>query len=427
MGGNAFKNLLPDASFPRMSPALYGALKARLIPILQELYTHVAVSPECPGKIDHGDLDFVVSEPREGLTLGEVKSALRATCSVPMEGNRTSNYAIPLDAFEDVALMYASTGDGDEATELTTGDGKFFQVDVNVCEDRAQWERTVFYTSYGDLGFFLGLLAQTAGLSFNIFGLKLAEPIETSPPRTYYLSTSMRDIVAFFGLSMHRWEQGFASQEDIFRWITTSPFALPLLTRYRSADYKSSAKERADTRPMRIDFIRFLRNTTFQPLVTDTSSPFSSSGDYDKKLDAALKHFGKDREHAALRYVGQAQRRAREILNGKTVQQWTGVQGMPVRFIMDEVKDRLSDTSPCPDEVPGAKDVPAWQVALLRMSDAEVRTLVVEVKEEMAQDGRLSFDWRAAKAAKEEKKRQKDSVEGGLTETHEHVVAVAAS
>lgn len=178
MGGNAFKYLLPDASFPRMPPAVYEALKARLLPVLQELYAHVAVSPECPGKADHGDLDFVVSKPREGLSLDEVKGALRATCSVPMEGNRTSNYAIPADAFEDVVLAaaMAGDGDGDEPCELMIGDGDgqvFFQVDVNVCEDRAQWERTVFYTSYGDLGFFFGLLAQTAGLSFNIFGLKV--------------------------------------------------------------------------------------------------------------------------------------------------------------------------------------------------------------------------------------------------------------
>ncbi|TFK91124.1 hypothetical protein K466DRAFT_583112 [Polyporus arcularius HHB13444] len=415
MGGNAFRTLLPDATFPRMPPALYYALKSRLIPILQELYTYVAVSPECPGKADYGDLDFVVSEPREGLSLDEVKDALRATCSIPMEGNRTSNYAIPATAFEEVACVCATTGGGDEASELTLGEGKvFFQVDVNVCEDRAQWERTVFYSSYGDLGFFLGLLAQTAGLSFNIFGLKLAEPIETAPPQTYYLSTSMRDILAFFGLSMHRWEQGFASQEDIFQWIATSPFVLPIVARYRSSAYQAPSKKRVDSRPMRIDFMRYLQNPTFKPPVTETSSVFGSSENCEGKLDAALKFFGKDEEHAALLYVGRAQRHAREILRGKTVQEWTGVEGMPVRIIMDEVKDRLSNSAPpsCEAAVNHIKsEVPVWQRALLRMSAEEVRVLVVEVKEELEKDGRLSFDWRAAKAAKEEKKREKEFAE----------------
>ncbi|KAI0720474.1 hypothetical protein C8T65DRAFT_633122 [Cerioporus squamosus] len=414
MGGNAFKLLLPDATFPRMPPALYDALKSHLIPILQELYTYVAVSPECPGKADHGDLDFVVSEPRERLTLDEVKSALRAMCSVPMEGNRTSNYAIPVNAFEEVAGACAMAGGGEEASELTLGDGKvFFQVDVNVCEDHAQWDRTVFYTSYGDLGFFLGLLAQTAGLSFNIFGLKLAEPIQTAPPQTYYLSTSMRDIVAFFDLSMHRWEQGFATQEDIFEWIATSPFVLPLVARYRSSEYKASCKERVDSRPMRLDFIRYLQNPTFKPPATAASAVFASSENRQEKLDAALKFFGKDKEHAELLFAGHAQRRAREILRGRTVQEWTGVEGMPVRFIMEEVKDRLSATTLSPSEaaVNHAKEVPVWQRALLRMSDEEVRALVVEVKEDLAKAGRLAFDWRAAKAAKQEKKRQKELAE----------------
>ena len=231
----------------------------------------------------------------------------------------------------------------------------------------------------------------------------------------------MPDILAFFGLSMRRWEQGFASQEDIFRWIATSPFVLPLVKRYRSPNYRASTKE---ARPMRIDFIRFLGNPAFEPSVTDPSSVFAGSASHETKLETALKHFGKDKEHATLVYIGRAQRRAREVLNGRTVQQWTGVQGMPVRFIMDEVKDRLSDTSLCTDEAPPSTDVPTWQRALMPMSEEEVRALVVEVKTQLEQDGRLSFDWRAAKAAKQEKKRLKDLGEDGLTEVQEQVAAL---
>ena len=71
-----------------------------------------------------------------------------------------------------------SAGADADAATLTRGDaaGSFFQVDVNVCADKAQLERTVFYSSFGDLGYIFGLFAQTAGLSFNIFGLKVRPP-----------------------------------------------------------------------------------------------------------------------------------------------------------------------------------------------------------------------------------------------------------
>ena len=160
MGGNAFKHLLPNASFPRMPSPLYYSLKAQLLPIVQSFYAHATVPVEYPDKPDHGDFDFVVTGPREGLQHEEVKAALRARCSIPQEGNRISNFAVPLSSF---------------ATEsgLHEDPDALFQVDVNVCEDHEQWKRTSLFQSYGDLGFFIGLFARTAGLSFGIHGLKV--------------------------------------------------------------------------------------------------------------------------------------------------------------------------------------------------------------------------------------------------------------
>ena len=179
MGGNAFKQLLPQATFPRMHPKVYYTLKANVLPIVKAFYAYAIVSPEAPEKADFGDLDIVVAGPRDGLTHEEVRTALRALCSIPWEGNRTSNFAVPVDAFEDVAKEYQRIGPAGETTQLegATDAGPdsqvFFQVDLNMNADRAQWERTVFWSSFGDLGYFLGLFAHTAGLSFSVYGLKV--------------------------------------------------------------------------------------------------------------------------------------------------------------------------------------------------------------------------------------------------------------
>lgn len=103
MGGSAF-NFLLTSSFPRLPPPVYHALKARLTPVLQQFYVHVAVPAEAPEKIDHGDLDFVVFCPRNSSAPHSVnvpheviKAALGATHCILEEGNRTSNFAIAID------------------------------------------------------------------------------------------------------------------------------------------------------------------------------------------------------------------------------------------------------------------------------------------------------------------------------------------
>ena len=49
MGRNVFSERLPAAVFPRMSPAFYNSLKARIVPRLEALYHPVTVPPETPG------------------------------------------------------------------------------------------------------------------------------------------------------------------------------------------------------------------------------------------------------------------------------------------------------------------------------------------------------------------------------------------
>ena len=170
MGGKAFNALLPDASFPRMPPSFYFALKQRLTPLLEQFYSQVTVPPEAPEKVDYGDIDVVVCGPREGLTHEELKNALGATHGIALQGSRGMHqFAIPL----------ASTDL--EAVDPSVAGPAFFQVDVSVCEDGDEWGRAVLFTSYGDLGIILSTLASSVGLSFGHNGLKVCPNV---PPAT---------------------------------------------------------------------------------------------------------------------------------------------------------------------------------------------------------------------------------------------------
>lgn len=151
MGGNAFAELIPGASFPRMSPTVYLALKDNILARLTPLFRHVAVPREAPGKPDYGDLDFIVAEPVQDISVDELKEHLGAVLAI---GDGTGNFAVPMP---------------DTADEQQT----YVQVDVHRCASVDEFERVVFFHAYGDLGMILGLLARSFGLSLGQNGLKV--------------------------------------------------------------------------------------------------------------------------------------------------------------------------------------------------------------------------------------------------------------
>lgn len=165
MGGNAFAAVLKGSSFPRLPPAIYAALKLRLLPQIQSLYTFVAVPIETPEKPDYGDLDSVVACPNLDTITGNdllinvphdiVQETIGARFLSPADGNRTSNFAVPVVHGEWRPLGHRLD---EEAKRSEADGGEIFyqvrvvmlyksnsnivtdnQVDVNVCTDRAEW------------------------------------------------------------------------------------------------------------------------------------------------------------------------------------------------------------------------------------------------------------------------------------------------
>lgn len=141
MGGSAFSAILAASSFPRLPPVVYKNLKASLVPTLGQYYRHVTVPAEGPKKVDYGDLDLLVVLPkapfnddRSGSTAtvphDVIKKALGATLSNEMEGNRTSNYGIPVRVGEWSTFGLAKD---EERLRAEAVNGEIFY-QVSVCE-----------------------------------------------------------------------------------------------------------------------------------------------------------------------------------------------------------------------------------------------------------------------------------------------------
>ncbi|EKM51481.1 uncharacterized protein PHACADRAFT_149901 [Phanerochaete carnosa HHB-10118-sp] len=381
MGGNAFRTLLPDAIFPRMDPGLYAELKELLTSRLQTVYALVAVPHEAPDKKDFGDLDFVVCQPFDGLVREEkLRTALGAQ-HIITHGS-TSNLAIPMQ-----------------------DKNSYCQADIQVCDDSDDWQRTAFFLSYGDLGMILGLLARPAGLSLGRHGLKLADPLPTSPPVSLHLSSSMSHILDFFTLPMDRWQQGFSSEMNIFVWLSSSRL-FNTATLLRCEAVNTSRVKARDARPMYQRFLEFVRRRE-----TSRELPSSTS-----LASEAIDFFGQRNLFDVLLHIAIVKKHIRDVFTGTLIQDWTGIRGMPVRFIKDETKERLGgedklsivvgiplDSLQSDDIPPEHLTLRAWEYAMARMSADGVKTMVMEVKEELDAAGRLQYDWKAAKQKKVER------------------------
>ncbi|KAI0078251.1 hypothetical protein K474DRAFT_1641867 [Panus rudis PR-1116 ss-1] len=394
MGGKAFNTHHPEAQFPRMIPSIYNDTKSKLHSILATLYTRVAVPPEAPEKVDHGDVDFIVLGPKENLTHEEVSQALGAHWSI--SGIPLSNYAIP---FEEM---------GEEDSNA------YIQVDVRVCEDEAEWDRVYFFSSYGDLGMILGLVARGVGLSYGSSGLRLANPVPIHPPNmVFYLTTSVPDILKFFGWSLDGWERGFTTQMECFEWVASSPYFDPSKMPACHAENGPSRQKTVAARGMYSAFLQFCREQTASQRLDGASYKRISQAE---GVEAALRTFGKWELYCRMMHVEDVKKYVKRIFKGTLVTEWTGVKGTPVRWLMDEIQKRLEQSAPSEvrdnfirtmevDGVdPAYVTLELWQVVMREMDLEELRALTVQVKEEMDKEGRLFYDARAAIEARKQKK-----------------------
>ncbi|KII86880.1 hypothetical protein PLICRDRAFT_113718 [Plicaturopsis crispa FD-325 SS-3] len=231
MGGKAFQQLgLSLSAFPRLAPAVYLALKARFQPSLSPLFSLVGVPAEAPEKRDHGDIDFIVAGPSEGVGHLQVAQALGAVHRLEFEV--TSHYA----------------------------------VDVHVCQDKDEWERVLFFHGYGDLGMMMAALVRPHGMSLGTKGLKISPMPHTLPP--FHLSDKPSSILAFLGLAL---PSAFKTQRAAFEWAATSWLFDPARLE-KPKDFSPATQLSQEARGM---YQAFLRWATHQPR-SSTTCPLPS-------------------------------------------------------------------------------------------------------------------------------------------------------
>ncbi|KAF8579830.1 hypothetical protein K439DRAFT_1637603 [Ramaria rubella] len=311
MGGRAFLEILQGATFPRMESQTYYTLKARHLEQLRQLYRLVGVPREAPEKTSHGDLDYVVCAPRvaNSTLVEDIKNVLGAVSCI--KDGLIFNFAIPLEG-------------ADRST--------FYQVDVNQCLDEDEWERVIFFRSYGDLGMIIGLLARANGLSLGLHGLKIPHVPEYNIP-PFMLSTVFPRIFEFFGLDLAVWKAGFPSLESTFEWAATSRLFNP--------HFIKESPRRAHRREDREMYQRFLVWVSNRRRVDSDKTRVQLRSD-DVVAEAKV-FFSKRKEYDSLVQAERRRREAKDKFNGNLVMEWTGLHGKSVKVLMDAVREDLDE------------------------------------------------------------------------------------
>lgn len=220
------------------------------------------------------------------------------------------------------------------------------------------------------------------------------------------------------------------TENDIFDWVATSPS----FDSHRIVPSDRShprGKKGRDLRSMYQSFLEYARDrATVASGAPSSGLEPPAVGRPSSTQDDALRFFGKEAEHAALLRASRIKQHAREIFTGKAVEECSGMRGLPVKWLMDAVRERLVelyerqpgfvpiiaiDLRPA-DEAsePGEQEadpfvLSLWELAMAEMSVADIRSLVVKVKEEMEAAGIFELKWQRETVRKAEKQKLRNS------------------
>lgn len=239
MGGKIFANELPT---PRMSPVVYGHLRLKYISILSTLYERVDSSADAPEKSSYGDIDILVSSPRDSAhppTSAILTTALCAVKSIDSEETDVKYFAVPYP---------------DEP-------GIFVQVDVQICTTPALFDWKLFHSSYGDMWNILGTAIRIFGLTANNRGLHvhIHDPEAVTQHHVeqnkflLFLTCEPDAVLRFVGLSVAEYRAGWTRLEDMFAFLARNRFMTK--EAYMPRELKASDRRRIRDRDIYRRFI----------------------------------------------------------------------------------------------------------------------------------------------------------------------------
>ncbi|RUS23538.1 hypothetical protein BC938DRAFT_474982 [Jimgerdemannia flammicorona] len=243
MGGKALKHCI----LRRINAAEYASFTFRVLTIVRRHYVHVDVPHSFPTKLDHGDLDVVVSVP-----LTDVPARVDLPSDVVIRGKLVPRTRAIANEFQSKEVFANGP--------VISFESEQFQVDL-IHVRPEEFAFACAYLSWGDLGNMIGIVANRLGMSYGSEGLaiRVFSPRHGNSGRIgrVELTADVGEALEFLGYNAERWKRGFENREDVFAYVVSGAYFEPWMFLRRNMNNRN--RRRIRKRPMFDAFLGYLR------------------------------------------------------------------------------------------------------------------------------------------------------------------------
>jgi len=216
-------------------------------------------------------------------------------------------------------------------------DYKEIQVDL-MFVDEEHFDSNLNYLSFNDLGNFIGRLAHGFGLRYGQEGLWVTYYFNNTKNKIM-ISKDYPKIYEFLGLDYRRWLKGFATLEEIFEFVSESPYFN--WQKFQPSELNRINRERNLKRTSYMQFLEWMENN-----VADEDHEYQFNEDksnYHRMIDDYFPEANLLDEIAKIEYTVSKSKYAKTIFNGKVVMDEFDLKGAKLGKAMEGFRLYMED------------------------------------------------------------------------------------
>jgi hypothetical protein len=220
-------------------------------------------------------------------------------------------------------------------------DYKQFQVDV-LFTPTAEFQTSVDYFAWNDLGNFVGRLSHKMGFKFGHDGLKFVFRDGNYQFREWVVSTDTRRTFEFLDLDYDRYLQGFDTMLEVFEFASNSMYFNKNMYAEENRNHRSNVRDKK--RKNYHDFVVWMNETPGLPEYPWEDMKEQGGPKYKEHfMNLAFGHFpGFEEEYNKTVENYKNMLAVREKFNGELVSEWTGLTEKALGSLMMELKNSFS-------------------------------------------------------------------------------------
>lgn len=313
-----------------MGGSLYGAQrmpKDKFLILLEQFIPQL--------KLILGDTEFMpVPYYSEKEDFGDLDIIIKANTDVVRDAVVKHFGFIPEKSKEDHSHQYSTNHNVISFLYET------FQIDL-ICTI-ADYETSIAYYSFNDVGNILGRFCHKLGLKFGHTGLLY--PLRSdgrSIRKEIVISRDVNEILRFLGLNSSKWNTGFTTLEDIFEWVSTGQYFDPTI--FERGEMSVINEKRDRKRKTFSKFLDWVEETKpKQNYVFENSG--DSFADKDKYIPGIEAFFGVDirGQQAEFRKKVEQELLIKQKFNGELVMELTGFKDKELGDYINMLKDYVN-------------------------------------------------------------------------------------